>query len=204
MQAKSNESAVARDKWPGRWMFLLLVVFFSVPLLAVVLMHQYNWHPQSRSHGDLVTPPVPLNVPGKLMNAQGIYVDPELLKDKWSMVYIAHDCEATCAERLHVMRQLHASLAKDIKRVQRVLIVNEDDVREIHQQYPDLLIFNQPEPELAALRQQFDLQDQPPGSDRRIYLVDPLGNLMMSFPESIPAADIRKDMIRLLAYSWAG
>ncbi|HEU4708742.1 MAG TPA: hypothetical protein VFS17_05460, partial [Methylophilaceae bacterium] len=68
----------------------------------------------------------------------------------------------------------------------------------------DLLIFNQPESEVSALRAQFDLTDTPAGSDNRIYLVDPLGNLMMSFPDSVSAADIRKDITRLLAYSWAG
>ena len=37
-----------------------------------------------------------------------------------------------------------------------------------------------------------------------IYLVDPFGNLAMRFPPSLPAKDIRKDLVRLLKYSWAG
>jgi hypothetical protein len=35
-------------------------------------------------------------------------------------------------------------------------------------------------------------------------LVDPFGNLAMRFPPSLPAKDIRKDLVRLLKYSWAG
>ena len=49
-----------------------------------------------------------------------------------------------------------------------------------------------------------DVQDAPAGGDNRIYLVDPLGNLMMSFGDDVPPADIRKDITRLMAYSWAG
>lgn len=192
------------DKRQGRLMLLMLVFFFSVPVLAVLLMHHYNWHPQTRTHGDLVTPPRALVIPGKLMTAQGIYVAPELFKDKWSMIYVAHDCEAACEERLHVMRQLHASLAKDIRRVQRILIASNGNFEGLHQQYQDMVMLTHPASEVTALRNQFDLADVPAGSGNRIYLVDPLGNLMMSFSDEVTPADIRKDMTRLLAYSWAG
>jgi hypothetical protein len=38
----------------------------------------------------------------------------------------------------------------------------------------------------------------------RIYLVDSLGYLMMSYPANMALADVRKDITRLLRYSWAG
>lgn len=120
------------------------------------------------------------------------------------MIYVAHDCEAACEERLHVMRQLHASLAKDIRRVQRILIASNGNFEGLHQQYQDMVMLTHPASEVTALRNQFDLADVPAGSGNRIYLVDPLGNLMMSFSDEVTPADIRKDMTRLLAYSWAG
>lgn len=204
-----NEGEVASAsptprKSQGRWMFLLLVVFFSVPMVAVLLMYQYNWHPQSRSHGDLVTPPRALHIPGKLMTVQGVYVEPELLKDKWSMVYVAKDCAQACEERLYILRQLHASLAKDIRRAQRILIASSGNLHALHEKYPDLVILSQPESEVAALRAQFDVMGVPAGNDNRVYLIDPLGNLMMSFSDEVAPADIRKDLTRLMAYSWAG
>lgn len=204
MQNKGETATASPSKWQGRWMLILLVFFFSVPVVAVLLMHQYNWHPQGRSHGDLITPARALHIPGKLMTVQGVYVEPELLKNKWSMVYVAHECAQACEDRVHTMRQLHASLAKDIRRVQRIVIASGGNLQKLHEQYPDIVILNQPESEVAALRAQFDLQNATAGNENRIYLVDPLGNLMMSFSDDIPAADIRKDIIRLLAYSWAG
>lgn len=206
MQTQNNGEAMSPEpnKWQGRWMLILLVFFFSVPVIAVLLMHHYDWHPQGRSHGDLVTPARALQIPGNIMTVQGLYVEPDLLKNKWSMVYVAYDCGQACEERLHVLRQLHASLAKDIQRAQRILIASGGDLQRLHQQYPDIVILNQPESEVDALRAQFDVQDAPAGGDNRIYLVDPLGNLMMSFGDDVPPADIRKDITRLMAYSWAG
>lgn len=185
-------------------MLILLVFFFSVPMITVLLMHHYNWHPQTRSHGDLVSPPRALQIPGNLMTVQGVYVEPELLKNKWSMVYVAGECAQTCEERMHQLRQLHASLAKNINRVQRILIASSGNLKVMHEQYPDVVILNHPEGEVSALRAQFDTQEAPVISANRIYLVDPLGNLMMSFSDKVPLEDIRKDITRLLAYSWAG
>lgn len=200
----TTDSHKERSKPRGRWMLLLLFAFFALPLLLVVVMHKYDWHPQGNSRGELIAPPRLLKTPPQLLDAQGVAVKPELWHDKWSMVYIANDCQQACNERLHIMRQLHASLAKDIGRVQRVLLTPSSNLESIRQQYPDLVILNQPAAELAILRQQFDLPGVPSGSEDRVYLVDPLGNLMMSYPSSIAVADVRKDLIRLLAYAWAG
>ncbi len=188
----------------GRWMLILLFVFFALPLLLVVLMHRYGWHPQGSSHGELITPPRLLQMPAQLLDAHGTPTTPELWREKWSMVYIAADCQQICHDRLYIMRQLHVSLAKDMSRVQRVLLTPSHDLASIQKQYPDLLILGQSAEALAALRQQFDLPNEPAGSADRIYLVDPMGNLMMNYPGTIPAGEIRKDFTRLLAYAWAG
>ncbi|HZV61141.1 MAG TPA: hypothetical protein VFF75_01870 [Methylophilaceae bacterium] len=203
MQNRGETATAAPSRWQGRWMLILLVFFFSVSMVTVLLMHHFNWHPQTRSHGDLISPPRALHIPGSLMTMQGVYVEPELLKDKWSMVYVARECQQACEQRLHVMRQLHASLAKDIRRVQRILIASGGNLQAMHQQYPDLAILNHPESEVTTLRTQFDTQETMSG-DNRIYLVDPLGNLMMSFSDDVAPEDIRRDLTRLLAYSWAG
>lgn len=192
------------NKPRGRGMLLLMFLFFALPLLLVVAMHKYDWHPQGSSRGELISPARPLQMPPQLLDSHGAKVGQELWRDKWSMVYIANDCQQACTTRLHSMRQLHASLAKDISRVQRVLLTPSSNLESIQKQYPDLVILNQPSAELASLRQQFDLANAPAGNEDRVYLIDPLGNLMMNFPATISDADVRKDLIQLLAYAWAG
>ncbi len=102
------------------------------------------------------------------------------------------------------MRQLHVSLYKDIERAQRVLITTTPDVSSIKADYPDLIIINQPILSVTKLSQQFDINHESATSTNRLYLVDPLGHLMMSYSQAVPLADVRKDVSRLLRYSWAG
>ncbi len=188
----------------GRWMLLLLFIFFAAPLVLVTLMHKLDWHPAGGSRGDMLAPARPLVLPAGLMGSEGQAVSDALFKDKWSMVYIAGQCDATCKARLHDMRQIHASLAKHIPRVQRVLLTAEQDVTALKSLYPDMVVLNQPQTQRDALARQFDLPEAAAGLAQRVYLVDPLGNLMMSYAPMVAAGDIRKDLNRLLAYAWAG
>ena len=102
------------------------------------------------------------------------------------------------------MRQLHVSLYKDMPRAQRVLITSMQDVTVIKNDFPDLFIINQPVAEVVNLSKQFQLKDESVMASNRLYIVDPLGHLMMSYQSAVPLADVRKDLIRLLRYSWAG
>ncbi len=41
----------------GRKVFMLMVVFFVVPIIVVILMYKFNWKPSGNSLGELVNPP---------------------------------------------------------------------------------------------------------------------------------------------------
>jgi hypothetical protein len=96
------------------------------------------------------------------------------------------------------------SLYKDIERAQRILITNTQDVTKIQQDYPDLIIINKSQAIVLNLAKEFQINAENPMESNRIYLVDSLGYLMMSYPQTTPLADVRKDVSRLLRYSWAG
>jgi cytochrome oxidase Cu insertion factor (SCO1/SenC/PrrC family) len=197
-------SANHPKKPKGRWILFLLFIFFAAPLVLVTLMHKLDWHPTGGSRGHMVSPVKPVDLPAGLADSEGQAVSDDLFKDKWSMVYIAEQCDGACSTRLHDMRQIHASLAKHIPRVQRILVTTQQEVGDIKGKYPDMVVLNQPAAQQAELMQQFDLPDAVAGSSQRVYFVDPLGNLMMSYPLTIVTSDIRKDLNRLLAYAWAG
>lgn len=201
---KSAEQSSPEKQASGRRVLLFLLIFFSVPLVLVLLMHRYGWQPEGKSHGELISPARPLQAQGALFDAQGREINPGLWRGKWSMVYIADECDAVCRTRLHDMRQLHASLAKDIERVQRVLISGSNEVSGIQKTYPDLIVISRPPDALSVFIRQFDVGGSPVEKANRVYLVDPMGNLMMNFPGNLPAREIRKDLGRLLRYSWAG
>lgn len=188
----------------GRWMLLFLFIFFAAPLIVVTFMHQMDWHPSGASRGHMVLPVKPILTPEGILDSEANAVSTGLWKEKWSMVYIADQCEEVCIARLHDMRQIHASLSKHVPRVQRILITSTTDVSELKQKYPDLIVLNQASAAHAELIRQFNLPDVPAAGSERVYFVDPLSFLMMSYPINIAPADIRKDLSRLLTYAWAG
>jgi hypothetical protein len=154
--------------------------------------------------GELVRPPRLLTPPGELKSNDGSLLPALLWKDKWSIVYIAGECEKNCLDKLHDMRQLHVSLYKDSDRAQRILITTTLDVTHIKHDYPDLIVINQPVSNVTKFSEQFQINGEASTTSNRLYLVDPLGHLMMSYQPKVPLADVRKDVTRLLRYSWAG
>lgn len=187
----------------GRWMLFVMAVFFIVPIVVVVAMIKLNWRPQGQSYGELVSPARLISIQAPLSNSDGQTL-PNVWNEKWNIVYIANECDSACMKRLHDMRQIYVSLYKDMIRVQRVLITQQQDVTAIKKDYPDMLIINQPSAAIVATVQSFNIQENNALNAQRVYFVDPLGHLVMSYPISQKPAYIRKDLVKLLKFSWAG
>ncbi len=205
---QKNTSASHQQK-KGRLILLSLVIFFVSPLILVIYMHQTNWHPQGESVGQLIAPDVKMEVPSSFQKVKSSIKDPSdvsnnLWHDKWSIVLIAQSCDQICASRLYDVRQIHASLEKNMNRVQRILITHQQDLALIQERYPDLLILNQPGTDVDLLATQFNQGNQNAFDLHNVYLVDPLGQWMMQYSAEVSARDLRKDIVQLLRYSWAG
>ncbi len=106
--------------------FLLLAIFFTVPLVVVVAMIKFDWRPSGKSYGQLIQPPVSIASTTHWVT-DGKQPAPAFWQDKWSMVLIAGECDARCMQRLYDLRQVYVSLYKDMIRVQRVLITQQAD-----------------------------------------------------------------------------
>lgn len=111
-------------------------------------------------------------------------------------------CAQPCQAQVHLLKQVHTSLNKDKHRLQRVLLVpaeiKTDALAVLQKQYPDLLILTGANAETTQFSAQFKV------AGAQVYLVDPLGNLMMSYPEKMDPKGIFSDLKRLLKNSWAG
>jgi cytochrome oxidase Cu insertion factor (SCO1/SenC/PrrC family) len=180
----------------GRKILLGLAVIFVLPFTIAATLHLLNIKPASHSYGDLITPPKALKLT-TLHDAQGKdFTAPQWLKI-WSVVMVdSTGCQAPCQAQLHLLKQVHTTLAKDAKRVQRVLIMpsqlKAETFAALQTQYPDLIILGGVDIQTA---------EQITG---KIYLVDPLGNLMMTYSKNQDPKGMQTDMKRLLKNSWAG
>lgn len=193
-----------------RRILLILVLVFFGPLAVAWILYvgPEQWHPSARTHaGDLIDPPHPLPQV-VLTTVEGAQTEPDLLLGKWTLIYVGPgDCDSRCEQALVDIRQIRLALAKDMNRVQRLFLFSETccDRTFVETEHPGLIVAWADELDGEELLDNFPVyQRVPVRSAGRIYLVDPLGNLMMSYGPEVPAESILKDMKRLLRLSQIG
>ena len=198
----NNTQNPQNAKLSGRKVLLILAVVFLLPFTVAALLHLLDFKPNGKSYGDLIQPPKSLQFPA-LKDGQGKSFKSQQWLKKWSVVMLdSSDCAAPCQAKVQLLKQVHTSLNKDIKRVQRVLLVPNDiqgeTMNELQKKYPDLIILAGADAETVKFANEFNV------TAGEVYLVDPLGNLMMSYSEKMDPKGIRSDLTRLLKNSWAG
>ncbi|MCL4746054.1 MAG: cytochrome C oxidase subunit I [Burkholderiaceae bacterium] len=194
----------AREPDPrrGKRILLALAALFVAPVIASYLAYYYLT-PQGRTnYGTLVEPQRPV-ARLALVDAAGGATALSTLAGRWLIVAVDDGrCAQDCAGRLALMRQLRLSTGKDRERIERVLLVTgpQFPASRTLEDFAGTIVLRAQAGELAAL---FPLEDEATLADH-LYLVDPLGNLMMRYPKSPDGSRIRKDLERLLRASRIG
>ncbi len=187
-----------------------LIILFAGPLAVAAWLYygDTGWRPGgSTSHGDLMGPAVP--VPElELRTPNGAVFDTGTLRGKWTLVYLGDgSCPESCRIALYNLRQIRLALGKDMGRVQRLFVYRGAccDDEFFPTEHPDLLLATadgETRQRLLAVFPEFE--GVAPDAAGRSYLVDPLGNLMMSYPADIDPKGMLKDLKRLLRLSHIG
>lgn len=187
------------NKMSGRKILLGMAVIFVLPFTIAKTMHLLNVHPASHSYGTLVHPPKPLQF-STLHDSQDKLVGSQQLLKKWNIVTVEPGvCAEPCQAQIHLLKQVNIALDKDAKRVQRILIApNAENFDALEKQYPDLIIIMGSDALTTKFAAQFNV------AKGEVYLVDPLGNLMMHYPQELNPKGLLTDLKKLLKNSWAG
>jgi hypothetical protein len=187
----------------GRRVLLLIAAIFLVPVvLAFALYYGNVWRPSgSSSKGELIVPARPLDAAG-LRGADGAAAGGDLLQGKWSVVYVGDGaCDADCRATLVYARQSRLALNNEMTRVQIVMLATANCCEaSIGQHVPGIRVVDASSPDAAPLIAQFP-------ADRRaqtLYIVDPLGNLMMRHEAAQTSKDLLTDLKKLLKLSHIG
>ncbi len=164
---------------------MLVAVVCVAPFAAGWALYLSGWRPESTSnYGELIPPrPVGTTAAGSPFAA---------LRGKWVLVSVdGGACDAYCERKLYFMRQVRRATGKEMERIERLWAIT-DGVK--------------PRPELLdAIEGTRIVQlSDPSFSKDHIYLVDPLGNLMLRFPRDPDPSRMLKDLQRLLKYSRFG
>jgi len=183
-------------KTQGRFTLLLISFLFFAPIMAAMYLYfsDNTWRPaMSTQRGELVTPPVSLP-DVSLAPTQGDY----RLREVWSLLVLTGaECDTPCMTALTDTHQIRMSLGPKMTRLQNVLVPAANAVHLSENDFPRLIIT---EGETgAAIAGRID-----EWQEGQIFLVDPFGNLMMSYAPGTEKGDIRKDLGHLLKISVIG
>jgi hypothetical protein len=175
----------------------LLGALFLIPLAASFCMYYgVSWRPAHRTnHGELI-------LPARALPGGAAALGAKTGAPVWSLVYFnSGDCDDACSGALYVMRQTHLGLNSEMQRVQRVLVSAHTTARP--SQAPDLgglRVVQAAGLEGQELLRRFPAQDRA----HSIFIVDPLGNVMMRFDSRADPKGLREDLIKLLKLSHVG
>jgi len=164
---------------------LILAVCVAPPVLAWLAYEQGWGSGRPVNYGELVEP---RRLEGPLGGLRG----------KWVLVtFDDASCAAACERKLYVVRQARLALGKNAGRVERLWLVT--GTGQPGERLLAAIEGAHVAPASAEMERAFA------GDVRRhIYLVDPLGNLMMRYPGDADPARLIRDLERLMKYSSVG
>ncbi|GBU15186.1 hypothetical protein AwPolaro_05640 [Polaromonas sp.] len=186
----------------GRWKMILVLLVCASPVIASYFTYYVIRPDGRRNFGELINPQRPLP-PLATHTLDGQASTLSALKGQWLLLSVAGGaCDTHCEQNLYFQRQLRESLGREKDRLDRVWLVN-DDAPVAPALQPALALSTVLRVAPAELAQWLEPAADKPLQDH-LYVVDPLGNLMMRFPADMDAAAAAKaktDLERLLRAS---
>ena len=147
----------------------------------------------------IASPARPLEFAG-LKHADGSPADPALFTGKWTLIYVGDGaCDPDCRQALVFGRQSRLALNNEMTRVQRVFLATGNCCAQDY--------FSAEQPGLIALDAsgaQALLAQFPANRQGSLFIVDPLGNLMMRHEAAGTSKALLTDLKKLLKLSHIG
>ncbi len=188
----------------GKKSFLGLIAVFVAPILLGTLLFfnldKLGFEKGAVNYGTLIQPAFPAQI-NDLKQGNKKAAREETLAKKWTMLYIEpNDCDEACLARLQLIKRVRLLMNEQMRRVRTVLVSNKTVGELVSvKENPDLVVTHVDMASSTFLKQYPELDKTP------VYLLDPLGNLMMYYPQENPdIKKIIKDLLKLLKYSHLG
>ena len=199
-----------RKMWP---LYAILLMSLA-PVVAALLAYfapQFGFRPEGHTnYGRLLDPqrPVPPAQALPLTTLDAKAFDLASLKGQWILVTADQAaCPESCVRKLFILRNSHASQGKNVERLSRVWFITDGDTvpQTVLDAYQGTHMLRG---DKAAL-ESFLTADHAPAQRAEalhghMWIIDPLGNLMMEFPRDADPIEVRDDIIKLLKNSRIG
>lgn len=193
------------SKLSPRVALVVIAGLFVLPLALAWLMYSgvIDFQPaETRNLGDLVDPPVPTAIESlDVRDPAGRAA--EDWSEHWLVLYAAPDtCQANCLADAEGLRQVHRAAGRNQSRIRLLLLGPgaQSQADALLDLYPAFLLAADPDGGVTKALHAVAAARGAAASGS-LYLVDPLGNIMMFYAAGFDPNDLKKDLKRLLTWS---
>lgn len=109
-------------------------------------------------------------------------------REKWWLWFVADDCDRVCTKTMHDLKSAHVLLNRDSTRVARALLTNAAKPGQL----------------TGSEREKVELLEKPGDLKPGVYIVDPIGNMVLQYPVDTPPKPVLEDLKKLLKLSQIG
>ena len=193
-----------RKQQSSRWKLFAVIAVCASPVIASYLTF-YVIKPTGRTnYGDFITSDVrslPTDIASTTLDGQPMPL--KNLEGKWIMLHVDNGaCNELCKSKLYDMRQLRLTQGRERDRIERVWLITDDAPIDtvLMREYDGTRMLRA---NAAAVAKWLPTATGTASTDH-LYMIDPVGRLMMRFPKDANASKIKKDIGKLLAASKIG
>lgn len=216
-QASANPPTPAGPHTPEKprsiWPLYAILAICLAPVLFAALAYYVpalGLRPDGMTnYGKFVQPQRPIPPASQLVltTLDGKPFDLRSLEDKWLLVAADQGaCPKSCVRKLYIMRNVHASLGKNVKRIERVWFVTDNAPvpEKVLNGYKGTHILRANPTQLAAFLAPKAGDNITAALRGPVWIIDPRGNLMMQYPTNADPISVRGDLKKLLSASQIG
>lgn len=191
----SAAPASSTDARRGRRTLLLIAAVALAPMVGATVAYYFFPGSAQTNYGKLLEVGPAPSVTGTTLDGKSFALSH--LHGKWVLIHAGSgNCAGACERELYATRQARTIQGREQDRVVRAWLITDEvtpDSR-ILQEHPGVIVARVSPGALAAL----------PAGAGGIYLVDPLSNLVLQYPEEPDIKALSKDLGRLLRASSIG
>lgn len=181
----------------NRIKFLLLMLLMLSPVIISIALHMTEFRPEGTvNYGELLEVKA-LQGQAREIEHNTIYRARDM-RGKWSFITIdSGECDDYCLKKLYQIRQVRLVQNTEKERVERIWLIDDDLMphQDIKTEYAGTVLLSAKN---SSLLGEFPADISPRD---HIYVVDPMGNLMMRYPRDADPSRISKDLKLLLKLS---
>lgn len=198
----TNNPQLKKTQFWNRVQLILVLIVFAAPIVGAFFYKPSGFI----NYGDIYTPVRP--VENLQMNGSQGSVELDSLRRQWVFLVTANgDCSQQCEDNILKIRQLRFMQNNDMTRIRTVFLHTNLDqaiASDLAAKYSPVETYGTSQQDYLQWTEILKLGQHDQSKERGFYIIDPAGNLMMSYPFDADPNFIKEDIKRLLKASQIG